>query len=139
MNKTIQDFKTFILRGNVIDLAVGVIIGSAFGKIVNSLIADIIMPPLGILINNVDFRDLKLEIGGTDAAPVFLSYGNFLQTTFEFLMMATVIFFIVRFMSRLRKSDEKPAPVTEPPKTPDDILLLQEIRDLLKQKTEGSV
>lgn len=134
MKNTLNDFKAFILRGNVIDLAVGVIIGGAFGKIVNSLISDVIMPPIGILINNVDFRDLKLQIGGTDEVPVFISYGNFFQITFEFLMIATVIFFLIRFMSKLRKSEEAPVPAPEPPKTPEDILLLSEIRDLLKQK-----
>jgi large conductance mechanosensitive channel len=130
----VKEFKEFAMRGNVIDLAVGVIIGGAFGKIVNSLIADVIMPPIGILINNVDFRDLKLQIGGTDEVPVFISYGNFVQITFEFLMIATVIFFLIRFMSKLRKAEEAPAPAPEPPKTPEDILLLSEIRDLLKQK-----
>lgn len=134
MKNTLNDFKAFILRGNVIDLVVGVIIGGAFGKIVNSLIADVIMPPIGILINNVDFRDLKLHIGGTEEAPVFISYGNFFQITFEFLMIATVIFFLIRFMSKLRKVEDATEPAPEPPKTPEDILLLSEIRDLLKQK-----
>lgn len=133
MKKTIEDFKAFILRGNVIDLAVGVIIGGAFGKIVNSLIADIIMPPLGILISNVDFRDLKMRIGGTDEAPVFLSYGNFFQITFEFLMISFVIFLVIRFMSRLRKKEEAPAPDPGPAPTPEDIQLLREIRDALKK------
>lgn len=133
MKKTIEDFKAFILRGNVIDLAVGVIIGGAFGKIVNSLIADIIMPPLGILISNVDFRDLKMRIGGTEEAPVFLSYGNFFQITFEFLMISFVIFLVIRFMSRLRKKEEAPAPDPGPAPTPEDILLLREIRDALKK------
>jgi len=134
MKNTLNDFKAFILRGNVIDLAVGVIIGGAFGKIVNSLIADIIMPPIGIVINNVDFRDLKLQIGGTAEAPVFLSYGNFFEIIFEFLMIATVIFFIIRFMSKLRRAEEAPAPTPEPTPSPESIVLLTEIRDLLKQK-----
>jgi large conductance mechanosensitive channel len=134
MKNTLNDFKAFILRGNVIDLAVGVIIGGAFGKIVNSLITDIIMPPIGIVINNVDFRDLKLQIGGTAETPVFLSYGNFFQITFEFLMIATVIFFIIRFMSKLRRAEEAPAPTPEPTTTPEDVVLLTEIRDLLKQR-----
>lgn len=134
MKKTIEDFKAFILRGNVIDLAVGVIIGGAFGKIVNSLIADIIMPPLGILISNVDFRDLKMRIGGTEEAPVFLSYGNFIQITFEFLMISFVIFLVIRFMTRLRRQEEAPAPDPDPAPTPEDIQLLREIRDALKSK-----
>lgn len=133
MNKTVEEFKSFILRGNVIDLAVGVIIGGAFGKIVNSLIADIIMPPIGLLISNVDFRELKFRIGGTDEAPVVLSYGNFFQTTFEFLMIAFVIFMVIRFMSKLRKQEEKPAEAPAPAPTPEDVLLLREIRDSLKK------
>jgi large conductance mechanosensitive channel len=118
MNKTVEEFKSFILRGNVIDLAVGVIIGGAFGKIVNSVIEDIIMPPIGMLINNVNFRDLKFRIGGTEEAPVFLSYGNFLQTTIEFLLIAFVIFMVIRFMSKIRKADEKPAEPAAPAPTP---------------------
>jgi large conductance mechanosensitive channel len=133
MKKTIEEFKAFVLRGNVIDLAVGVIIGGAFGKIVNSLIADVIMPPIGLLISNVDFRDLKLNIGGTEEAPVFISYGNFLQICFEFFMIALVIFMVIRFMTKLRKQEEKPAAATEPPPTPEDVLLLREIRDALKK------
>lgn len=135
MKKTIEDFKAFILRGNVIDLAVGVIIGGAFGKIVNSLIADIIMPPIGILISNVDFRDLKVKIGGTEDGPVFLAYGNFFQNTFEFLMISFVIFIVIRFMSRLRKAEEVPAADPAPAPIPEDVKLLTEIRDLLRNKT----
>jgi large conductance mechanosensitive channel len=131
MKKTIEEFKAFVLRGNVIDLAVGVIIGGAFGKIVNSVIEDIIMPPIGMLINNVNFRDLKFRIGGTEEAPVFLSYGNFLQTTFEFLLIAFVIFLVIRFMSKIRKADETPAEQVAP--TPEEVILLREIRDALKK------
>jgi large conductance mechanosensitive channel len=133
MKKTIEDFKAFVLRGNVIDLAVGVIIGGAFGKIVNSLIDDIIMPPIGLLINNVDFRDLKMKIGGSPEAPVFLSYGNFLQICFEFLMIAFVIFMVIRFMAKLRKQEETPAQSSDASPTPEDVLLLREIRDALKK------
>ena len=131
MKKTIEEFKAFVLRGNVIDLAVGVIIGGAFGKIVNSVIEDIIMPPIGMLINNVNVRDLKFRIGGTEEAPVFLSYGNFLQTTFEFLLIAFVIFLVIRFMSKIRKADETPAEQVAP--TPEEVILLREIRDALKK------
>ena len=132
----LQEFKSFILRGNVFDLAIGVIIGGAFGKITTSVINDLIMPPLGLLIGGVDFKNLKLVIGGTAEAPVTVNYGMFIQTTFEFLVIATVIFFAIKAISVLnRKKDEQiaaEAAVTPPPPA-DDILLLQEIRDLLKK------
>lgn len=133
MKKTIEEFKAFVLQGNVIDLAVGVIIGGAFGKIVNSLITDIIMPPIGLLISNVNFRDLKFRIGGTEEAPVVLSYGNFIQSTFEFLMIAFCIFMVIRFMSKLRKADEKAVEPSAPTPTSEEIILLREIRDSLKK------
>jgi large conductance mechanosensitive channel len=126
-----KEFKAFIMRGNVIDLAVGVVIGAAFGKIVNSIIADIIMPPIGLLISNVDFRDIKFRIGGTEAKPVFLSIGNFVQVIIEFLIIAFVIFLIIKAINKLYKKEEKPP---EEPKPTNEELLLTEIRDILKSK-----
>lgn len=130
MNKVIQEFKTFILRGNVVDLAVGIIIGSAFGKIVNSMINDILMPPLGLLINNMDFRDLKITIGGDKESLVSINYGNFIQTAFEFLLIALAVFILVRFMNSLHQKEEAPVVAT----TPREEELLAEIRDILKNK-----
>ncbi len=132
-----QEFKSFILRGNVFDLAIGVIIGGAFGKITTSVINDLIMPPLGLLIGGVDFKNLKLVIGGTTEAPVAINYGMFIQTTFEFLVIAIVIFFAIKAISVINSKKEEQiaaeAAVTPAPPS-DDILLLQEIRDLLKNK-----
>jgi large conductance mechanosensitive channel len=130
MNKVIQEFKTFILRGNVVDLAVGIIIGGAFGKIVNSMINDILMPPLGLLINNMDFRDLKITIGGDKESLVSINYGNFIQTAFEFLLIALAVFILVRFMNSLHQKEEAPVVAT----TPREEELLAEIRDILKNK-----
>ncbi|NBV13245.1 MAG: large-conductance mechanosensitive channel protein MscL [Sphingobacteriia bacterium] len=128
MNKVIQEFKTFILRGNVVDLAVGIIIGGAFGKIVTSMINDILMPPLGLLINNMDFRDLKITIGGDKESLVSINYGNFIQTAFEFLLIALAVFILVRFMNALHRKEETPVVAT----TPREEELLTEIRDILK-------
>jgi large conductance mechanosensitive channel len=122
------EFKKFIMRGNVIDLAVGVIIGAAFGKIVNSLIADIIMPPIGFLISNVDFKDIKIDIGGMVGRPVTINIGNFIQITFEFLIIAFVLFLIIRGMNRMVKKEE-----TAAPSGPTEVQLLTEIRDSLKK------
>lgn len=127
----LQEFKTFIMRGSVIDLAVGVIMGGAFGKIVNSLVADIIMPPIGLIIGQVNFRDLKLIIGGTDEAPVTWNYGNFIQIVVEFLIIAFAIFMVVKAINALKKKEEaKPTP---PPQPSAQEKLLMEIRDLLKK------
>jgi large conductance mechanosensitive channel len=123
-----NEFKKFIMRGNVIDLAVGVIIGAAFGKIVNSLISDIIMPPIGLLISNVDFKDIKINIGGMIGKPVTLNIGNFFQITFEFLIIAFVLFLIIRGMNRLVKKEQATMP-----SGPTEIQLLTEIRDSLKK------
>ena len=124
-----QDFKRFLLRGNVIDLAVGIMIGAAFGKIVTSLIADVLMPPLGLLIGNVDFKDLKIVIGGSETEPVTLNYGLFIQNVFEFLIIAFALFLIIRFSERLKRLS---AQSEAAPSVPSDIQLLTEIRDLLK-------
>jgi large conductance mechanosensitive channel len=129
----VQEFKQFAVRGNVIDLAVGVIIGSAFGKIVSSLVADVITPPLGLMIGGVDFSKLAIKLNNPlDAATtVTINYGKFLQASFDFLIIAFVLFLMIRTFNRLqKKKDETPAP---PPEIPADIKLLTEIRDLLKK------
>ena len=106
----LQEFKSFALRGNVVDMAVGIIIGAAFGKIVSSLVNDVIMPPIGFLVGRVDFSDLVLELGGTgEAAAVSLRYGSFLSAILDFTLVALCIFLLVKGMNRLRHEDE-PAP-----------------------------
>lgn len=136
----LTDFKNFAMRGNVIDLAVGVIIGGAFGKIVSSLVADIIMPILGVLVGGVNFTELKWvlkaprEINGVEQAAVTLNYGNFLQVTFDFLIIAFSIFLFVKLVTRFtekRKAQARAAAVLEPSA---EVKLLTEIRDLLKEK-----
>ena len=136
----LKEFKEFAMRGNVIDLAVGVIIGGAFGKIVASLVSDIIMPPIGVLIAGVKFTDLKWEmkaanvVNGVEQAAVTLNYGNFLQVTFDFIIVAFAIFLFIKGMNRLNKKNEvAPTPVA-PPAPSKEELLLTEIRDLLKSK-----
>jgi large conductance mechanosensitive channel len=128
-----QEFKTFAMRGNVIDLAVGVVIGGAFGKIVNSLVEDIITPPLGLLIGGVDFSKLTIKLNNPlDAAPaVTINYGKFLQASFDFIIIAFALFLLVRAINRLQKKADEMPPA--PPETPADVKLLTEIRDLLKK------
>ena len=113
----LKEFKSFAMRGNVIDLAVGVIIGGAFGKIVASLVADVIMPPIGLLVGGVNFIDLKWEmkaaeiVDGVEKAAVTLNYGNFLQVTFDFIIVAFAIFMFIKGMNKLnKKKEEAPAP-----------------------------
>ncbi|WP_071145858.1 large-conductance mechanosensitive channel protein MscL [Bacteroides ihuae] len=137
----LQEFKSFAMRGNVIDMAVGVIIGGAFGKIVSSIVADVIMPPIGLLIGGVNFADLKwvmkaAEIGadGKQIAAVTLNYGNFLQATFDFLIIAFSIFLFVKLLSRMSKKSEAPVAAPAPPAPTKEELLLAEIRDLLREK-----
>lgn len=129
-----KEFKAFAMRGNVMDMAVGIIIGAAFGKIVASLVADVIMPPVGLLVGGVNFTDLSIvlrEAAGETAA-VTLNYGVFLQTLLDFIVIAFAIFMMVRGMNRLsRKRAEAPA---APPAPSKEELLLGEIRDILKQK-----
>ena len=144
MGKTtfLQDFKAFAMKGNVIDMAVGVIIGGAFGKIVSSVVADVIMPPIGLLVGGVNFTDLKLvlkpavvETGKEVAAAVTLNYGNFLQVTFDFLIIAFSVFLFVRLLSELNhKKPQKPATPAAPPAPSKEEQLLTEIRDLLKER-----
>lgn len=136
----LNDFKAFAMKGNVIDMAVGVIIGGAFGKIVSSVVADVIMPPIGLLVGGVNFTDLKLVlkpaqvVDGQEIAAVTLNYGNFLQVTFDFLVIALSVFLFVRLLSRLgRKKDAAPAKPAAPPAPSREELLLTEIRDLLRE------
>jgi large conductance mechanosensitive channel len=136
----VKEFKEFAMKGNVLDLAIGIIIGGAFGKIVSSLVADVIMPPIGFLVGGVKFTELKIKLnpGQLDPAgtlkmdPVTINYGNFLQVTFDFIIIAFAIFMLVKGINAMKKK-EAAAP-SEPPAQPVDVVLLTEIRDLLKQK-----
>lgn len=140
----LQDFKAFAMKGNVIDMAVGVIIGGAFGKIVSSVVADVIMPPLGLLVGGVNFTDLKWVmkpaevIDGKEIAAVTLNYGNFLQATFDFLIIALSIFLFIRLLTKLTTKKEAAAPATPPapPAPTKEEVLLTEIRDLLKEQNK---
>lgn len=129
MKKFIEDFKAFALKGNVIDLAIGVVIGGAFSTIVKSLVNDIIMPLVGMLVGGVNFTYLHITLKAATAThkAVTLNIGNFIQNIINFLIIAITIFLCVKAASKLYKKKDAP-----PAKTPDDILLLQEIRDLLK-------
>jgi len=130
MKKFLEEFKTFIARGNVMDLAIGVIIGGAFSNITTSLINDIIMPILGIFTSSVSFADLSVAIG-----PAVITYGNFIQAVVNFLIMAFVVFCLVKAMNRFhRKKEEAPAAPPAPPEPTNEEKLLSEIRDLLKEK-----
>jgi large conductance mechanosensitive channel len=127
----INEFKKFAMRGNVVDLAVGIIIGGAFGKIVSSVVADVIMPPIGLLVGGVNFTSLAItlkEAAGKTPA-VTLNYGNFLQAVFDFLIVAFSVFLLVKAINTLQKKEEE-APVA-PPKQE---VLLEEIRDILSKK-----
>lgn len=129
----IKEFKEFAVRGNVIDMAVGVVIGGAFGKIVSSLVSDVIMPIVGVLTGGVNFTDYKFTL--KDAAEgieaVTINYGNFIQTMVDFTIIAFCIFCAIKAINKLKK--EEPVKKEEPAPTPADILLLTEIRDLLKK------
>ncbi len=124
-------FKEFIQRGNVVDMAVGVIIGGAFGKIVSSIVGDVLMPPIGLVSGGVDFKNLKIAIGGTAEAPVTINYGMFLQTTIDFLIIAFCVFLLVQAVNKMRSP--APAAAAPPPEPSAEEKLLTEIRDLLKR------
>ena len=129
-----KEFKAFIMRGNVLDLAVGVIIGAAFGAIVKSFVDDILMPPIGLLLGNVDFSDLAITLQGAseEAAAVTLRYGVFIQTVVDFVIIAFAIFMVVKAMNTvMTKEEEAPPP---PPKPSKEEELLTEIRDALRAK-----
>ena len=135
-----NEFKEFVLRGNVVDMAVGIIIGAAFSTIVQSLVNDVIMPPIGLLVGGVDFSELFITLGGGDyatlaeaqeAGAATINYGIFLQTVFDFLIVAFAVFLVIKQINRLKKKEEAaPAP---PPKPTKDQELLTEIRDLLRK------
>ena len=146
-----DEFKKFISRGNVMDMAVGVIIGGAFGKIVTSLVNDILMPPIGMLLGNVDFKDLKVNLaalkdaavsvvseGAVPSEPVYWNYGAFIQQVVDFTILAFCVFLLVKFVTRLsnmkKKEEEKPATPPAPPAPSKEEVLLTEIRDILKNK-----
>lgn len=131
----LQEFKEFAMKGNVVDLAVGVIIGGAFGKIVSSLVADVIMPPIGILMGGVDFTKLGVvlkEAVDEKTPAVMLNYGNFVQSVVDFTIVAFAIFMAIKLMNKMKKT-EPPAPEAPPAPTKEE-LLLTEIRDILKAK-----
>lgn len=140
MGKFTSEFKEFAIKGNAVDMAVGVIIGGAFGKIVSSIVDDIIMPPIGWLIGGVKFTDLKftlpqIDLGVEKLEPVAINYGNFLQTLFDFVVIAFCVFLLVKGINRLAKKKEnqnKEIPVSEPAPSAEE-KLLTEIRDLLKE------
>lgn len=127
-----NEFKTFAMRGAVVDMAVGVVIGAAFGKIVSAAVEDLVMPPIGLLIGGVDFSDLAVTLKaakGTEPAVIW-KYGHFLQTVFDFMIVAWAIFMLVQLINRLRKPEKAP----EPPGPTLDQTLLTEIRDLLRAR-----
>lgn len=133
----VKEFKSFAMRGNVLDMAVGIIIGTAFGKIISSLVTDVIMPPIGLLLGNVDFSNLKFELkqavmegDQVIAEAVSLNYGVFINTLIEFLIIAFSIFMVIKAINKMKKKEEA-AP--EPDPGPSEKELLSEIRDLLKK------
>jgi large conductance mechanosensitive channel len=137
----LKEFKEFAMKGNVMDMAIGIIIGAAFGKIVASLVADVIMPPIGLLIGGVSFTNIVITMRDAVLDPatgkvlheaVVLKLGNFLQTLFDFLVIAAAIFMMIKGMNRLNKKKEEPAPAAPPAPTTEEVLLT-EIRDLLKK------
>jgi large conductance mechanosensitive channel len=123
----VKEFREFAVKGNVVDLAVGVIIGAAFGKIVSSLVEDVVMPAMGALIGGLDFSGLVLKLGSAT-----LRYGKFLQTCLDFLIIAWAIFLVVKLINRLKREEAAPAPPPAAP--PREEVLLEEIRDLLKSR-----
>jgi large conductance mechanosensitive channel len=129
-----SEFKEFAMRGNVVDMAVGIVIGGAFGKIVSSFVSDVLMPPLGLMMGGVDFTDLAVELKAAsgDIPAVTLNYGSFIQTLVDFIIIAFAIFMVIKAMNRMKKKEEA-AP--EEPKAPsEEVVLLTEIRDSLKNK-----
>jgi len=136
----VKELKEFMTRGNVVDMAVGIIVGGAFGKIVSSLVSDVVMPPIGMLLSGVNFSDLKVVLkhatveAGQEIPAVTVNYGAFLQTVIDFVIISTVIFFAIKGINSLRKQQaENPAP-SDPPAPTKEEQLLTEIRDLLKVK-----
>ena len=133
----IKEFKEFAVRGNVMDMAVGIIIGGAFGKIVTSLVNDIIMPPIGLLVGGVKFTDLAMKMPSPlpGVEPVTVNYGNFIQVTFDFIIVAFAVFLMIKVLNMARRKKEEAA--AAPPAAPEpskEEILLTEIRDILKNK-----
>lgn len=130
----LKEFKEFAMRGNVIDMAVGIVIGVAFGKIVTSIVADVIMPPIGVLLGGVDFTNLAVTLKDAvgDAPAVVISYGKFIQTVIDFIIVAFAIFVVVKAMNSLKKKKEE-APAA-PPAPTKEVVLLTEIRDALQKR-----
>ncbi|WP_154856982.1 large-conductance mechanosensitive channel protein MscL [Cyclobacterium xiamenense] len=135
----IKEFKDFAVRGNVVDLAVAVIMGGAFGKVVSSLVNDILMPPLGLLLGGVDFKDLMVVLkeayvdpAGVEIAAVTINYGNFIQFIVDFTLVALAVFLLVKLINNLKRKEEA-APTPPPPTVNKTEVLLEEIRDLLKK------
>lgn len=134
MKVFMQDFKKFVMKGNVVDLAVGLIIGTAFGKIVSSLVNDIVMPPIGMLMGKTNFADLKIVlVPNADAAlEVAIRYGSFIQTIIDFLLIGLSVFLLIKILNKLKRKEEaKPAPAPAPSAQE---VLLTEIRDILKKR-----
>lgn len=128
-----KEFREFAMRGNVVDMAVGIVIGAAFGKIVSSFVSDVLMPPIGLAVGGVDFTRLAvtLKAATEETAAVTLNYGAFIQTVVDFVIIAFAIFMVVKGMNSMQKKEEaKPEPPAAPPK---EVVLLEEIRDLLKK------
>ena len=142
--KILEEFKTFAMKGNVVDMAVGVIIGGAFGKIVSSLVNDVLMPPIGKILGGVDFKGLYIDLSGgaydsleaaKAAGATTINYGMFINNVIDFLIVAFVIFMMIKGMNALQRREEaKPATPAAPPAPSQEVLLLEEIRDLLKKK-----
>ena len=134
-----KEFKDFAMRGNVVDMAVGIIIGAAFGKIISSFVTDVLMPPLGMIIGGTDFTSLKIQLsepvisgGKIVAQGASLNYGNFIQVTVDFVIIAFAIFMMIKMMNKFMKKNEAATPPPAPPAPSKEELLLTEIRDLLK-------
>ncbi len=125
--KIVQEFKTFAMKGNVVDMAVGIIIGAAFGKIVTSLVSDVIMPPIGLLLGGIDFSSLSISL----AESVTIKYGLFINTVVDFIIVAFAIFLMIKGINSLKKGEESKPAVSQAPR--EEVVLLSQIRDLLKK------
>ena len=134
----VKEFKDFAVKGNAVDMAVGVIIGGAFGKIVSSIVNDLIMPPIGWIIGGIDFKDLKYDMPvnplNEGGEPVSIAYGNFIQTCLDFFIIAFCVFLLVRAIMKLSRKKEEPAAPPAPAEPSAAVKLLTEIRDALKNK-----
>ena len=137
----LKEFKAFAMRGNVVDMAVGIIIGAAFGRIVSSMVNDIIMPPIGLMMGNLDFSNLYINLGDGDFASLaaaeeagapIVKYGLFINNVLDFIIVAFAIFMVIRAMNKMKKAEEE-APPPAPPEPSDEVKLLTEIRDALKR------